>query len=289
MFPAEFQYFRASSVAEAHRLLAEHDGAKLLAGGHSLLPLLKLRLASPPALIDIGRIADLKGIKLGGTGIRIGALTTHAEIASSQALATVCPILPEAAGQIGDPLVRNCGTIGGNVAHADPASDLPQVLMALGARLIVSGPAGERTIEARDFFHGLMATALADDEILVAVEVPAPHAGQGMAYVKFAHPASRYAVVGVAAIVTMSGTTCKAASVALGGLVPKPTRASSVEAALVGQAATAAAIEQAAAKVTADLGRDVLGDIFASDEYRRAVAPVYVKRALTAAVQRAAS
>ena len=287
MFPAEFQYFRASSVADAQRLLAQIDGAKLLAGGHSLLPLLKLRLATPPALIDIGRIAELKGITIRGNTIRIGALTTHTEVASSKALAGACPILPETAGQIGDPLVRNYGTVGGNIAHADPASDLPPVFLALGARMVAAGPKGERTIEARDFFTGMMTTDLADDEILIAIEVPVRQAGQGMAYVKFAHPASRYAVVGAAVVVTMSGGTCKAASVALGGLVPKPKRAASVEAALTGQPATAVVIQQAAAKVAGDLGGEVLGDIFASAEYRRAMAPVYVKRTLAAAVARA--
>src|SRR5712691_9262808 len=156
MFSAEFDYYRATSVAEASDLLKKYPGAKLLAGGHSLIPLLKLRLAAPPALIDIGRIADLKGIAIGGNSIRIGALTTHAELAASKDLAEKCPALSEAAKQIGDPAVRNRGTIGGNVAHADPASDLPTVLVALDATFTMTGPGGTRTIGAASFFTGMM-------------------------------------------------------------------------------------------------------------------------------------
>lgn len=287
MFPANFDYYRASSLAEAARLLREHRGAKLLAGGHSLIPLLKLRLAAPPAVIDIGRVGELKGVTVKDGTVRIGALTTHAELASSSALNDACPILAEAAAVIGDPAVRNRGTIGGNVAHADPASDLPAVLLALDARFTAVGPKGERTIAARDFFQGVMATALGEDEVLTAVVAPARQAGQGSAYVKFAHPASRFAVVGAAAVVTVRDGKCAAASVALGGLVPRPVRAASVEAALTGKKAAADAVAEAAGKVSQDLGDEVLGDIFASAEYRRAMAVVYVKRALAAAVQRA--
>jgi carbon-monoxide dehydrogenase medium subunit len=282
MFAADFDYYRAGSVAEAGTLLQKHPGAKLLAGGHSLIPLLKLRLSTPAAVIDIGRIPELRGITADSGMVRVGALTTHAELASHPVIREYCSALADAAAQVGDPVVRNRGTIGGNVAHADPASDLPTVLTALGARFSVVGPAGARTIEAAAFFQGTMATALGEHDLLVAVEVPS-HAGQGMAYVKFVHPASRYAVIGVAAVVVASGGKCARAVVAVGGLVPQPVRALSVEKALVGQSLTAETLAKAAAQVSQDLGSDILGDLYASAEYRRAMAPVWVRRALTAA------
>ena len=288
MYAPEFDYYRAASVAEASDLLKKHPGAKLLAGGHSLIPLLKLRLAAPPALVDIGRIADLRGITVNGATIRIGALTTHAELAASKVLQEKCPVLAEAAQQVGDPAVRNRGTIGGNVAHADPASDLPAVLTALGATFTIAGADGTKAIGASDFFQGLMATAIGEHDLLTTIEVPVKVAGQGMAYVKFTHPASRYAVIGVAAIVTVSGGTCAAASVALGGLVPKPTRAVHVEQALAGRPLSADTIAMAATQASQDLGSEILGDLYASAEYRKAVAPVWVKRALAAAAARAA-
>lgn len=289
MYSPSFDYYRAGSVSEAQKLLQQHPGAKVLAGGHSLIPLLKLRLTAPPALIDIGRIPELKGITSAGGTIRIGALTTHAELASAPVLKSECPMLSETAAQIGDAQVRNCGTIGGNVAHADPASDLPTVLLALGARLIAAGPKGDRKISASDFFQGMMTTALGEHEILTAIEIAAKTAGQGMAYVKFTHPASRYAVVGAAALVTVQGGACSAASVTIGGLVPATTRAREVEKALTGSRVSPDAIAKAAGLVSKDAGPDVLGDIFASAEYRRAMAVVFVKRALTAAFERAAS
>lgn len=287
MYSAEFSYYRAGSLAEATDLLRKHPGAKVLAGGHSLIPLLKLRLASPPALIDIGRVAELKGVSAKDGMVRIGALTTHAELASSGTVREHCPALAEAAAGVGDPAVRNRGTIGGNVAHADPASDLPTVLTALGARFVITGPNGQRTVDASGFFKGMMATALGDHELLTAIEVPGAQKGQGMAYAKFAHPASRYAVIGVAAIVGASGGTCTSAAVAVGGLVPRPIRAAAVEKALLGQALSADTIATAANMVGQDLGTDILGDIFASAEYRQATAPVWVKRALTKAADRA--
>lgn len=287
MFAADFDYYRASSVADAHKLMAAHPGAKLLAGGHSLVPLLKLRLAAPSAVVDIGRIPELRGITRQGDNVRIGALATHAELAASTDLRTAAQALADAAAIVGDPAVRNRGTIGGNVAHADPASDLPTVLVALDARMIAAGPKGERVIPADEFFTGIMTTALADDEILTAVQVPASGRGQGSAYEKFSHPASRYAVLGAAALITVKAGTCTAARVALGGLLPHARRASAVEKALVGKPATDATIAAAAQQVTADLGKDVTGDIFASAEYRSAMAPVYSKRAVAAAVARA--
>ena len=300
MFAADFEYYRAGSVAEAGQLLAAHPGAKFLAGGHSLIPLLKLRLAAPAAVIDIGRIAELRGISTDGDGLRIGALTTHAEIAASDTVKEHAAALAEAASQIGDPAVRNRGTIGGNLAHADPASDLPTVLAALGATMTATGSGGDRTIDAADFFTGMMATSLGDNDLLTAIRVPSA-AGRGNAYVKFSHPASRYAVIGVAASIgigTTGGgwmakikgepkeTVCTDVSVAIGGLVPKPLRCSAVEAALKDQAPSERVFAAAAAAVSGDLGDDLLGDVFASGDYRKAVASVYVQRAIEAAAGR---
>jgi aerobic carbon-monoxide dehydrogenase medium subunit len=287
MYAPSFEYFRARSVADAHQLLSAHPGAKLLAGGHSLLPLLKLRLAAPAALVDIGRIPELRGISRQGDWIRVGALTTHAELAVSADLRNAAPALADAAAMVGDPAVRNRGTIGGNIAHADPASDLPTVLVALDARIVAAGPGGERTIPADQFFTGIMTTALSEDEILVAVHVRASGGGQGSAYEKFSHPASRYAVLGVAAWVSVANGTCSSARIALGGLLPNARRAGSVERAVNGKALTDEVIAAAAGQVATDLGNDVLGDIYASAEYRAAMAPVFTKRALTSAAERA--
>ena len=286
MFASNFDYYRAGSVAEAAELLAQHPGAKLLAGGHSLIPLLKLRLAAPEAVIDIGRIAELRGIAA-GDGLTIGALTTHAELAASAEVKQYAEALAEAAGQVGDPAVRNRGTIGGNIAHADPASDLPTVLAALGATVNIVGSDGERSIDVTDFFQGVMMTALGDNEVLTSIRLSAAAAGQGTAYAKFGHPASRYAVIGVAASVTVSGGTCSAASVAIGGLLPTPVRCSGVEQALTGQVLSAETIASAADAISGDLGDDLLGDVFASADYRKAVAPVYIRRAVAAAADRA--
>ena len=291
MYAADFDYYRAGSLAEAGELLQKHPGAKLLAGGHSLIPLLKLRLAVPETVIDIGRITQLRGITVDGSAgvVRIGALTTHADLASSSAVKKHAAALAEAASQIGDPAVRNRGTVGGNVAHADPASDLPTVLTSLGATVRMSGPQGERSVAATDFFLGVMTTALSENEVLTAVEIPVAKARQGSAYEKFAHPASRYAVVGVAVSVTMDGGSCTEASVAVGGVVRAPVRAPSVETALVGQPLTADIIKTASRTVGGDLGNDadLLGDIFATAEYRKAVTHVWVERAVAAAAERA--
>jgi carbon-monoxide dehydrogenase medium subunit len=288
MYAAPFDYFRAQSLKEAQQLLQQHPGAKLLAGGHSLIPLLKMRLTSPPALIDIGRVSELKGITTRDGVIRIGALTTHAELAASEVLRTACPMLAEAAAGIGDAQVRNCGTIGGNVAHADPASDLPTVLSALDARFTSVGPGGPRSISAGDFFQGMMTTALSEHDILTAIEIVPRKAGEGMAYAKFIHPASRYAVVGAAAVVAVKDGACTAARVSIGGLVPVVTRARSLETVLVGARVSAGAIGEAAPRVLTEVGADVLEDIYASAEYRKAMAVVFVTRALAAAFDRAA-
>lgn len=286
MYAAPFDYFRAASIADAQRLLKEHPGAKFVAGGHSLIPLMKMRLATPSALIDIGRIKELKHIAMESSTLHVGALTTHAEIAASAAVKSACPMLAEAAAQIGDAQVRNLGTLGGNIAHADPASDLPTVLLALDATIHAAGPRRERTIPISGFFQGMMTTALEEDEVLTEITVVSAQSGQGMAYVKFSHPASRYAVIGVAAVVSASGGTCSAARVAIGGLLPVPVRCTAVERSIAGQRATTEAIRRAAAEVAGALKDDVMGDVFASAEYRKAVAPVYVKRALAAAFER---
>lgn len=287
MYAPQFEYYRAGSVAEAADLLSKHPDAKLLAGGHSLIPILKLRLAAPSALIDIGRVGAMRGIEANAGTIRIGALTTHAELAASAKLRASAQALAEAAGMIGDPAVRNRGTIGGNVAHADPASDLPQVLACLHAEFLVTGPGGERRLGASEFFEGLMSTALGDDEVLTAVELPEAGAGEGSAYAKFAHPASRYAVIGAAVKVAARDGICTAASVVLGGLCPAPVRAGAVEQALVGRPLTDEAIASAAQEAAESLNDDeVLGDVYASAGYRKAVAPVWVRRALTAAASR---
>ena len=287
MYPTQTTYHRATSVSEAVQLLASNEGAKVLAGGHSLIPMMKLRLASPSVLVDIGRIEEMKGISADGAGLSIGALTTQAEIASSDLVKERAPALAEAAGLVGDPAVRNRGTIGGNVSHSDPASDLPTVLTALGATYNITGPSGQRSIAAADFSTGLLETALAEDEILTGVSIPATPSGSGSAYVKFPHPASRYAVVGAAAIVTVQGGRCASASVVVGGVEATPTRASSVESALAHADLNDQALDAAAAAVAGDFQGDSMSDIFASAEYRQAMAAVYVGRALGIAVSRA--
>lgn len=279
MYPPKFDYYRAASPDEATALVQEHGG-KFLAGGHSLIPVMNLRLADPGALVDIGRL-DMKGISTSSSGVTIGALTTHAMVAASGDVPTA---LSEAAGKIGDPQVRNRGTVGGNIAHADPASDLPTVLLALKATINTNG----RSIPADDFFVDLFTTALDEGEIITSVSVASEGANTGSAYAKLVNPASRYAMVGAAAQVTVQNGVCTAASVAVGGLTPKATRASSVEAALVGQPLNSDTLAAAAAAVTNDLDPDdILGDIHASAEYRQQMAPVFVRRALATAVSRA--
>ena len=231
MYPPKFDYYRASSVDEAIALRKEHSG-KFLAGGHSLIPVMNLRLADPGALIDIGRLDGIKGIGVDDGMVKIGSLTTHAMIAAS---ADVPTALSEAAGMIGDPQVRNRGTIGGNVSHADPASDLPTVLTMLGAKFRIAGSDGMKTVDAADFFTGLFETALGEDELLIGVGVKSEGTGTGSAYTKLFNPASRYAMVGAAASVTVENGSCTGAYVAVGGLTPTATRALSVEAAFGGQ------------------------------------------------------
>ena len=290
MFAASFEYKKAGSVSDAIQILSNDSEAKVLAGGQSLIPLLKLRLARPTMVVDIGGIQELRGITVDGGTMRVGSLTTHSEIASSHQVHESCEILAEAAAGVGDPAVRNRGTIGGNVSHADPASDLPTVLTALNANFSVQGQGGlvsrgSRSVPASEFFTGAFTTALAENEILTGVEVPVLQTNQVAEYAKMSHPATHFAVVGAAVVITLEeGTRCTAASVAVGGLVPKPMRAPSVENALVGQQLTQELITAAADRVADDLGSDIIGDIFASADYRRAMAAVELKHALFHAV-----
>jgi aerobic carbon-monoxide dehydrogenase medium subunit len=286
MFPANFEYYRAGSLAEAITLLGQHGDAKVLAGGHSLVPMMKLRLAQPAAVIDVGRIAELKGIQADGDSLRIGALTTHAEIASSSQVQRHCPVLAEAASKIGDPQVRNKGTIGGNIAHADPASDLPAVLCAVGATVHLRGAGGERSVAASDFFVGLLETALGDGEILTAVTVPVLGAGSGSAYLKFEHPASGYAVCGAAAVVKLDGAgNCADATLCFNGVTATPYCVGGLGAALRGSDLSDATID---AEVDPAIAiDDPLADLHASGVYRIALAHAYGKRALKAARDRA--
>ncbi len=287
MYPATFEYHRAASVEEAVGLLARYkDDAKLLAGGHSLIPMMKLRLAQPKHVVDIRRIGGLSGVREEGGAIVVGALTPHYAIESSASLKQKCAVLPEAAGMIGDPQVRNLGTIGGSLAHADPAADWPAVVLALGAELKATGPKGARTIKADDFFKGLLTTALAPDEMLTEIRIPAAAAGTGTAYIKHPHPASRFPVVGVAAAVTLGGDgKCTAARVGVTGVGSTATRAKGVEAALVGKTLDAGTIQAAAAKA-AD-GIDISADLQGSIEYKRHLTHVYARRAIEAAAARA--
>ena len=287
MFAAEFEYRKAGSIADAVRLLSENPGAKLLAGGHSLIPLMRFRLARPEVVIDIGGIDGLRGITVAGDHINIGALTTHAEIAASADVQQANGLLAEAAGGIGDPAVRNRGTIGGNLAHADPASDWATVLTALGATVSVQGPSGSRTVAVADFVEDAFTTGLAEDELITTVTVPVLAANQRAEYAKMAHPASFYAVVGGAVVVTMDGDRCTAASVAVGGLTPRPVKAAAVEQALSGTTLTMASITDATSRLSEDIsaaGVDVIGDVFASADFRSQVAPVEVKHALLHAI-----
>ena len=286
MYPAKFDYYRASSVQEAVSLLQQHEDAKVLAGGHSLLPAMKLRLSQPTALIDIGRIAELSGVSESGGKVRIGALSTHASLAASATLQKSCRVLAEAAGVVGDQQVRNKGTIGGNIAHADPASDLPAAVLALGGVVHVSGPGGSRQIAASDFFVDLLATDLQPDEILTAIEVPALGSNTGSAYLKFANPASGYAICGAAAIVTLGGDgTCQSASLCFNGVTAVPMNASAIANALTGKKLDDATIDQA---VNDNLSiDDPMSDIHASGPYRVELAKVYARRALKLARDRA--
>lgn len=281
MHPANFDYHRASSIDEAESLWKENTDASFLAGGHSLIPAMKLRLSDPGTLVDISGIDDLKGISRDGDTIRIGALTTHREVESSDVVKDGCSALSEAAGMIGDPQVRNRGTIGGNVAHADPASDYPGILMALGAAIVTSS----RSIVVDDFFTGLFETALNDGEVITEIQVPAIGSGSGAAYTKFFNPSSRYAVVGVGALVSKSNGSCSSCRIGVTGAADHAFRASVAEEILQGSDLGDDAVAASAAKV-AD-GQEMLGDLSASANYRNHLCGVLAKRAIVEAVSRA--
>jgi carbon-monoxide dehydrogenase medium subunit len=279
MQTAPFDYYRPDTLAEAVDLLATVEGARPLAGGHSLLPAMKLRVANPTAVVDLSRIEGLDGISRNGESLTIGALTKHAAVAASELVRSDCSILADAAAHIGDPAVRNRGTLGGSIAHADPAADYPTVLTALGATVTVTGRSGERSIPVDEYFVDMFTPAHADGEIVTSVDIPVIGTGIGGAYVKHRHPASSYAVVGVAAVVAVEDGTCTAARIAIGGVTGTPERVEAAEAALVGQPAVEEAITAASSHVGEALGNP-LGDAYASGEYRVHLAGVLTRRAL---------
>jgi len=276
MIPPSFEYRRAATLEEAIRLLVQHgEGAKVLAGGHSLIPAMKLRLAEPGVLIDIGRIPSLRYIRPASGGVAIGALTTHYAIEASDTLRASCPLLPLTASHIGDVQVRNCGTIGGSLVHADPAADWPAAVLALDAELEIAGPNGRRSVGARDFFVGLFQSAVRADEILCEIRVPTTPAS--VAYEKTRQKASGFAVAGVAVVIDSGGNV----RVGITGVAPTPYRATAVEEALNGQALSEGAIQTAAQRAAE--GVEPLEDIHASAEYRAHLARVNTARALVMA------
>jgi carbon-monoxide dehydrogenase medium subunit len=283
MIPAQFDYVAPQTLAEALSLLADKpDDAKILAGGHSLIPAMKLRLAQPQVLIDIARIKDLSYIREESGQIRIGATTTHYQIESSDRLKSICPLLPEAASYIGDVQVRNKGTIGGSLAHADPAADWPAVALALGVELVAASKKGERVIKADDFFVDMMTTALQPGEILREIRITLPQGKLGQAYRKVLQPASGFAVVGVAVSLTLDQKgACQSAGIGITGIASKAYRAKQVEQTLTGKAIDQQLAAAAAAHATDGISAN--GDLFASADYRRHLAQVYTARAIQGA------
>lgn len=287
MIPAQFDYQAPKTLDEAISLLAQHqDDAKILAGGHSLIPAMKLRLAQPALLVDIGRIKDLSYIREEGNKILIGATTTHYQLESSTLLQNICPLLPECASNIGDVQVRNKGTIGGSLAHADPAGDWPAAIIALHGSMVVAGSGGERVIAADDFFVDLMTTALQPGEILRQIRIEKPQGRTGQAYQKVPHPASGFAVVGVAVSLNLAADgTCQTSGVGITGVASTPYRAAGVESALANKKLDEETIAKAASH--ASDGVDANSDLHASADYRLHLAQVHTRRAIAAAVARA--
>jgi len=288
MYPAPFEYHVPSTVAEAVALLGRwQDDAKLIAGSQSLVPMMKLRLTQPKHVIDLRKVPGLTGISESDGALFIGALTTHRDIEASEIARSRLPVLSEAAGGIGDAQVRNLGTIGGSLAHADPAADWPAVTTALDASVQVAGPRGERNVPVEKLIVGPLTTVLEPGEILVQVRVPLPGARSGSAYEKLPHPASRFAIVGVAAAVELDGKgTVRRARVAVTGLGPKVTRAAAVEQSLQGKA-TSPDYLKTASRRAAD-GLELRADSIGSADYKAHLAAVYTERALRRAVARAA-
>ena len=285
--PAAFDYYPATSVDEAISLLQQHgDDAKLLAGGHSLLPTMKLRLAQPGVLIDIGRINGLSYIREGNGVVYVGALTTYATLARSDVIRNHFALLSDAASVLGDPQVRNRGTLGGAVAHADPAADMTAIVMALRADIAVKGPNGERTIKADDFFVDIFTTALQPGEIVTELRFAIPPAHTGTAYMKLENKASHYAVVGCAAVITLGNDgKCSSASLTVTGAAVKPARASATESVLVGSTLDEATVA-GAASYAAD-GLELVSDIHGSQAYRADMTKVMMRRAIQKAAERA--
>jgi aerobic carbon-monoxide dehydrogenase medium subunit len=287
MIPTNFDYHAPKTIAEAVGLLAEHgEDCKVLAGGHSLIPAMKLRLTQIPVVIDIGRISDLSYINVDGGTIRIGAMTTHGAIVASDEIKQHCPLLVECGAQVGDQQVRNRGTLGGSLVHADPAADWPAAMLALNAELVLNSARGERVVPASEFFVDMLTTEVQADELLTEIRIPVPAQPKASAYLKVAQAASGFAVVGVAAQLEMDNGAIKSISIGVTGLAPKAYRASSVEAALAGATLDEATLSAAAAKADVDAS-DAMGDIHASEEYRRHLARVYAKRAVQAAAAKA--
>ena len=283
MIPATFEYYSPRSLREAIDLLSAKEDVKILAGGQSLVPLMKLRLAKPKHLIDLGRIPGLNTIKEQGDSIFIGALTTHAELESSELLRRRCPLLPQTASTIGDVQVRSQGTIGGSLAHADPAGDLPAAVLALGAEIKAVGPRGERWIRTEDFFFGLLMTALEPDEILTDIKVPVLERAR-TAYLKAAQRTSGFAVVGVAACLKLDPAGgCEEIALGITGVTDKTYRPDDVETRLRGKKLETKLIEEAASGVCRNV--DVVDDINGSKEYRTHLARVYTFRAIEAALR----
>jgi carbon-monoxide dehydrogenase medium subunit len=286
MFPANFGYIAAHSVEEALALMTKHgEEAKLLAGGHSLIPAMKLRLQTPPILIDLGTVPELRGVRVDGSHLAIGALTVHADVASSDLVRKHLPGLSDAAALIGDVQVRNRGTIGGSVAHADPAADFPVILTALNASFTLHSSSGSRVIAADDFFTDFYTTAMRSDEILTEIRVPIPAPRTGTAYAKLPHPASGYVVVSAGALITRQASgSCASVRVAIGGLGSGPIRAIATELELQGKPLTTQIVADAAAKAAEET--DPVEDSYASVEYKRHVATVFARNAIEAAVER---
>jgi carbon-monoxide dehydrogenase medium subunit len=282
MIPAKFDYLRPASLEDAIRAIAAGgEDTKVIAGGQSLLPLLRLRLAYPDLLVDVGGLAELRGIRDDGDTLLIGALTTHYELARDPVIAEHCGLISQAAGLIADPAVRHRGTLGGALSHADPAGDLPAVVTALDATMLVSGPLGAREISAGRFFTGYLETSLAPDEILTAVRVPKLGAGWGYRYEKFHVTAQAWAIVGVAAVVRRLNGQVADVRIALTNMDAVPVRAMAAESAASGGPAEAGALRSAAGQ--ADDGANPPSDLRASAEYRRHLTRVLTARALAAA------
>jgi aerobic carbon-monoxide dehydrogenase medium subunit len=283
MIPTSFDYVRAESLRDALKELAAGDGTKVIAGGHSLLPIMKFRLAQPPRLVDISRLEELKGVEEKGRGVRIGAGTTYRQLLDSELLRDRFPLVTEATETIGDLQVRNRGTIGGGLAHADPVSDMPAVMLALDATFNLRSKRGKRSVKAREFFQGAFSTVLAEDELLTEITIPPLPGGAGSCYLSQDHPASGYAIAAAAAVVALKSNKVSHAVVALTGVGEMAFLVKSAEG-LVGSDGGPGAISAAATGATA--GVEVNGDVHAPAEYRRHLAQVITRRALETALER---